>query len=249
MLNKIGSASLYAIPGIPVIKKGVDLGQLVSEAAQSADFQLKDADVVVVAHKVVSKAEGSVAILSETVPSEMAMELSQATGRDPRLCQIIIQESAEILSTKGRMIITKHRLGFTCTNAGVDSSNVAPRDEGIVVLLPSDPDASCQRIRLAIRKHTGVDVAVILSDSFGKADRQGAIGTAIGLAGISAVENRDQRDICGNPAHSVIALVDELAAAASMLMGQADEMCPVVVIRGIPFTASENASIKDLLIT
>lgn len=248
--NNLGkwTAGLYAVPGLPLISEGNNLGELIVKAAQVDNFTFEDYDVVVVAQKTVSKAEGATIRLSEVVPSEQAQELASRTGRDPRLCEVYLRESVEVQETKGRMVITRHRLGFICTGAGVDCSNVASRDEGIVVLLPRNPDASARQIRNCIREMTGKDVAVIVSDSFGKPDRDGAIGIAIGIAGIRHLEVREQKDLFDNPVKASIALVDELAAAASMLMGQADEQRPVVIIRGVPYTPDENATIRDLLI-
>ena len=239
---------LYAVPNLPLIAEGSDLGELIVDSVLKDGFSVADRDVIIVAQKVVSKAEGAIVRLADVEPSPRAIELSESTGRDPRLCEIYLRESTEILGTKGRMVITRHRLGFICTGAGVDRSNVAPHDEGVVVLLPRDPDHSASQIRRKIRERTKADVGVIISDSFGKPDREGSIGIAIGIAGIRHLEVRQQKDLFENPAKSSIALVDELAAAASLIMGQADEGRPVVIVRGANYTPDEEASIKRLLI-
>lgn len=241
-------AGLYVVPNLPLIKAGDDVGQLIYERATDDGFVFEDHDIIVVAQKIVSKAENAVVRLSEIEPSEEAKELSKRTGRDPRLAQVYLNESAEILGTKGRMVITRHRLGFECTGAGVDRSNVAPREDEIVTLLPEDPDGSARRIRSKISELTGKQVAVLIADSFGKPDRDGSIGIAVGIAGIRHLEERRQQDLFGNPKNTKIALIDEIAAAASTLMGQANERSPVVVIRGVNYTVDENASIRDILI-
>lgn len=243
------AVGLYAVQGIPLVQKGQSIGQLIVVACRGQGMEVHDNDVIVVAQKIVSKAEGRVVDLSTIVPSEAAQELADKTGRDPRLCQVYINESAAILGTKGRMVITRHRLGFECTGAGVDRSNVAPHSNATVALLPLDPDLSARRIRATIRELTGHQVAVVINDSFGKADREGSIGTSIGFCGIRYVESRSQQDLYGNPSKSSIALVDEIAAAASLVMGQSDEAIPVVIIRGARYTVDESTGIRDLLIT
>ena len=239
---------LYAVPNIPLIKEGDDLGNIIVTCCNADGFEIKDRDIVVVAQKIVSKAEGRIVDLSQVNPSEEAKRLSELTGRDARLCQVYIDESSDILDTKGRMVITRHRLGFECTGAGVDRSNISPHESGLVSLLPLDPDASARRIRKNIADLTGKDVAVIINDSFGKPDREGSIGISIGFNGIRYIEERNQKDLYNNSSRPWIALVDELSAAASIVMGQADEGIPVVVVRGTRYTRDETTGIKDLLI-
>jgi coenzyme F420-0:L-glutamate ligase/coenzyme F420-1:gamma-L-glutamate ligase len=181
--------SFYGVPDVPRVIAGDDLAVIITSSLDRSRFALLDGDVIVIAQKIVSKAEGAVVRLSDVLPSEPALALAHVTGRDPRLCEIYIRESEEILGTKGSMVITRHRLGFENTNACVDRSNVAPRDEEQVVLLPRDPDASAQGLRANLRERTGRDVAVIVSDSFGKPDRDGAIGTAIGIAAFGTLKN------------------------------------------------------------
>jgi len=241
------TAGLYAVPNIPLVRQGDDVASLITSAIQSDGFELENGDVLVVAQKIVSKAEGATATLAEIVPSDQARTLSQATGRDPRVCEVYLRESAEILGTKGSMVITRHRLGFVCTCAGVDDSNVGLRGDGTVVLLPQDPDASAEWIRLRVREQVKKDVSVIVSDSFGRPDRDGAVGVAIGVSGIRHLETFNQQDLFGNPITTRVALVDDLAAAAAMLMGEANESRPAVVIRGIRFTRDNAAEIRHLL--
>jgi coenzyme F420-0:L-glutamate ligase/coenzyme F420-1:gamma-L-glutamate ligase len=237
------------LPGIPLIHAGDDLPALISKAAEDDGLTLADSDVLVVAQKIVSKAEGRVVRLADVHPSEQAEELAHRTGRDARLCQLYLDESRAILDVKGRHVVTVHRLGFTGTGAGVDMSNAGERSSGHAVLLPVDPDASARHIRDRIRELTGATVAVIVSDSFGSANREGAHGAAIGIAGIRHLEEPDgDADLFGNPSKPVMNRVDEIASAASILMGQTAAARPVIVGRGVPYTRDDDASVSRLLI-
>lgn len=238
--------TLYPIGGLPLITEGNDIGEMLLRQLNQT-IGVAEGDIIVVAQKIVSKAEGAVIDLVTIVPSERAREIAAQTDRDPRLCQVYLDEATEVLAIKGRMVITRHRLGFVGSSSGVDRSNVAPHDAGKVVLLPRDPDLSARRIRSRIREAAGARVAVIINDSCGRDHRGGSVGMAIGIAGISAIEIKERRDLFGNESRSQIALVDELAAAASMLMGQTDEGVPAVLIRGVPFTVVEEAQISDFL--
>lgn len=237
-----------ALPGIPLIQPGDDLPALIAKAAEADGLALADGDVVVVAQKVVSKAEGRIVRLADVTPTPEAEELAGRTGRDARLCQLYLDESAAVTEVRGRHVVTVHRLGFTGTGAGVDMSNVADRAEGYAVLLPADPDASARAIRAGLRDLAGVTVAVIVSDSFGSPVREGAIGAAIGIAGIRHAEQpQGDADLFGNPSTPMMNRVDEIAGAASILMGQTAAARPVIVARGVPYTADEDASITRLL--
>ena len=237
-----------ALPGIPLIQPGDDLPALIAKAAEADGLALADGDVIVVAQKVVSKAEGRIVRLADVTPTPEAEELAGRTGRDARLCQLYLDESAAVTEVRGRHVVTVHRLGFTGTGAGVDMSNVANRAEGYAVLLPADPDASARAIRAGLRDLTGATTAVIVSDSFGSPVREGAIGAAIGIAGIRHAEQpQSDADLFGNPSMPMMNRVDEIAAAASILMGQTAAARPVIVGRGIPYTADEDASITRLL--
>lgn len=238
--------SLYPVEDLPLINPGDNLGVLILKSL-ARGISVFDGDVIVIAQKIISKAEGAIVDLSTIVPSDLAKKIANQTGRDPRLCQVYLDESQELITIKGRMVITRHRLGFICSSSGVDRSNVASHDVGKVVLLPKDPDLSANLIREHIYKETGKKVAVVINDSCGRDDREGSVGMAIGIAGISALEVREKQDLFGNASRSHIALIDELAAAGSILMGQADEGIPVVLIRGVSFVAAENASITEIL--
>jgi len=237
-----------ALEGIPLIKEGDNLASTIRDAAITSSLTIEDDDVLVVAQKIVSKAEGRVVDLADITPTDRARRLAEHTGRDPRLCQLYLNESRAILEVKGRHVVTLDKLGLVGTGAGIDRSNVGKRDDGMVVLLPEDPDASARRIRQGIRALTGRRVAVIVSDSLGSPSREGAFGAAIGLAGIRHLEEPSEQDLFGNPSAPVIDRVDEIASAASILMGQSDAARPVVVGRGIPYTVDEEASIRPLLL-
>lgn len=240
---------MMEIPGIPLITEGNILGEIIVGCCQTNCISICDGDILIVAQKVVSKAEGATVKLSEITPTDRAIELAEATGRDARLCQVYLDEATEVLEVKGRMVITRHKLGFINSSSMVDRSNVAPTSEETIVLLPRNPDESARNIRECIKSITGKTIAVIINDSLGRADRDGSVGMAIGIAGISHLELRSQEDLFGNASNSRIDLVDELAAAGSILMGQADEATPVVIIRGANFTPDEHSSIRNLLFT
>jgi coenzyme F420-0:L-glutamate ligase/coenzyme F420-1:gamma-L-glutamate ligase len=238
-----------ALPGIPLVRPGDDLPRLIAKATEDDGLTLADGDVVVVAQKIVSKAEGRVVRLADVHPSGQAEELARRTGRDARLCQLYLDESKAILDVRGRHVVTLHRLGFTGTGAGVDMSNAADRTDPHAVLLPLDPDASARHIRERLRELTGAAVAVIISDSFGSANREGAYGAAIGIAGIRHLEEPGgDADLFGNPSKPVMNRVDEIASAASILMGQTAAARPVIIARGVPYTSDDGARLSRLLI-
>src|SRR3954469_12783758 len=229
--------SVHPVEGLPEIREGDDLGALIAERAE-----LLDGHVLVVAQKVVSKAEGRVVRLDEVEPSDEARAL--AGGEDPRRLEVILRESARLVRTRPPLVIAETWHGFVCASAGVDSSN-AP-EAGTVVLLPEDPDASAARLRERLRELTGAEIGVIVSDSFGRAWRQGTTDVAIGLAGIRALlDLTGERDAAGYELHAtVIAVADELAAAAQLAMGKTSGI-PAAVIRG--YDASGEGSARDLV--
>jgi coenzyme F420-0:L-glutamate ligase/coenzyme F420-1:gamma-L-glutamate ligase len=239
---------LYPIPNIPLIKAGDDIAQIIHRRAKDDGFVFQNRDIVVVTHKIVSKAENARLKLSKITPSVYARELAEKTGRDPRLCQAYINESKEILGINERHVITRHRLGFIGTGAGVDCSNMGTSKEEIVCLLPKDPDASARKIRSSLQELTKNELAVIICDTYGNEFRNHSISFAIGIAGIHPKAVTDTVDLYDKPKQTATAQVDEIAAAAGMLMGQANEGIPVVVVRGVEYTVSEDASIKDILV-
>ncbi|MFC5183637.1 coenzyme F420-0:L-glutamate ligase [Actinomadura harenae] len=241
---------LRAIPGMPRIHTGDELGRLIADAIACDGHVLQPGDVLVVAQKIVSKAEGRIVSLDSVTPGDRAEELAHRTGRDPRLCELILTESQDVLAIFGRHIITLDNRGIVDTSGGVDSSNAGPFAEGWACLLPVDPDRSARTIRDDLHALTGIRPAVIISDSLGQQWREGSSGAAIGLAGIAGLERPvpGDKDLDGNPAWGDINRVDELAAAASALMGQSGAATPVVLIRGATYTPDENATMHDLLI-
>jgi len=240
---------LRALPGVGLINPGDDLATIIVKAAQADNFTFADGDVVVVASKIVSKAENRIVALAEVTPGERALNLAERTGRDPRLCQLYLDESRAVLNVKGRHVVTLDRRGFQGTGAGVDVSNIALRSQGLAVLLPQDPDASARHIRAGIAEATGQALAVIVSDSFGSDLRDGAYGAAIGIAGIRHLEEPEgEHDLYGNPSRPLMNRVDEIASAASILMGQTDAARPVIICRGAHYTVDNDAALSRLLV-
>jgi coenzyme F420-0:L-glutamate ligase/coenzyme F420-1:gamma-L-glutamate ligase len=224
-----GGIRVFPLEGVPEIEAGDDLAALLGEAAERAGG-LEDADVLVVAQKAVSKAEGRVVALDDVVPSARALEL--ADDRDPRHVEWILRESARVVRVRPPLIISETRHGYVCASAGVDASNA--KGEGTLVLLPLDPDDSAARLREALRERTGRDVGVIVSDSFGRPFRQGTTEVALGVAGITALlDLRGLRDSAGYELHATqIAVADELAAAAELVLGKVRGI-PAAVVRGV----------------
>lgn len=238
---------IIPLRSLPLIKGGDSLSDLIVTAACHEAVGVQQADIVVVAQKIVSKAEGAVKCLKDVTPSDYAKQIAHQTGRDPRFCQLIIDESQEIISLNGRVIVTKHHNGLVLSSAGIDRSNVAPASEELVTLLPRDPDASCGVLRNEILCKTGKNVAVIINDSLGRPDRGGSVGTAIGQSGLRTVEEDGGTDLFGNASSAQIALVDELAAAGSLLMRQGGQRIPVVLIRGVDFMPCNSGTLRSLL--
>jgi coenzyme F420-0:L-glutamate ligase/coenzyme F420-1:gamma-L-glutamate ligase len=235
---------LNALPGLPLFKPGDDLGGLILAGLQRAGITPASGDVIAIAQKVVSKAQGCLVKLADVTASARAEELAVVTGKDARFVEVVLSESREVLRARPNTLIVEHRLGFVCANAGVDRSNVAPHGEGLdeyLLLLPPDPDGTCQQLREQFRAATGADIAVIINDSHGRAWRNGTVGVALGAAGFPALlDMRGHPDLFDYALQvTQIGLADELAAAASLLMGQADEGRPVIHIRGVPYPFRE----------
>jgi coenzyme F420-0:L-glutamate ligase / coenzyme F420-1:gamma-L-glutamate ligase len=231
---------LFALPGLPMVREGDDLPALILAGLDRAGQVLRDRDVVVVAQKIVSKAEGRMVDLGDVVPSARAIALAAEVGKDPRIVEVVLSESTKVVRSRQNLMIMQHRLGFVMANAGVDQSNVAESDGGHrALLLPLDPDGSARAIRAALEAQA--NVGVIISDSFGRPWRRGTAGVAIGSAGIpSVIDLRGQLDLFGRKLEvSIIGFADEIAAAASLLQGQAAEAQPVVVLRGLTWTAPD----------
>src|SRR5215211_6776277 len=245
------SLTLTSLKGIPLIRQGDNLADIVLEALPENHINLEDNDIFVVAQKIVSKAEGRAINLVGITPSQRAFELANQTDKDPRLVELILQESNEVLRTRPGTIVVEHKLGFVCANAGIDHSNVAGAgnvDEEWVLLLPADPDHSAAMICQAIHSKTGKQVGILIIDSHGRAWRNGTIGLAIGIAGLPGLQDlRGKPDLFGVELRiTQVGVADELAAAASLVMGQAAEGTPIVHVRGFPYSLREG-SLKELI--
>ena len=233
-MSEVPQLQVIGLVGLPEVRPGDDLPSLIIEAARKQGARLQDGDVLVVTQKVVSKAEGRLVDLRDVQPSARAREVAKATGRDPRLVEVILRESRRIVRQAGQVLITETKHGFVCANAGVDASNVGGGD--LVALLPEDPDRSAEAIRRAIEERAGVSVAVIVSDTFGRPWREGHTNVAVGVAGMSPVRDYvGQRDPFGYELRvSTMAVADELAGAAEPVMGKLSRV-PVAIVRGFAF--------------
>lgn len=238
-----------ALGGLPTVRAGDDTAEFILAAFAANAIELVDYDVIVVAQKVISKAEGRTRRLADIRPSPKAHDLAKAAQKDPRIVELILEESRAVLRCVPGVIVVEDRRGFVMANAGIDASNVeGESDDAHVLLLPEDADASARALRQAISARSGRDVAVIINDSFGRAWRLGTVGTAIGIAGMPGLlDLRGRRDRNGRMLQtSELGLADEVAAAASLMMGQADEGRPVVHLRGVPY-AREEGSVRSLI--
>ena len=243
----ISEVRIMSLPGIPIIVPGDDLAGLIQEAAQHAELQLQDGDIVVVTQKIVSKAEGCLVSLGDVTPSLLAEEFARLWDKDARQVEVVLQASRRIVKMDRGVIIAETRHGFICANAGIDRSNMEGDD--VVALLPPDPDASARLIRDRLGEQMGVDVAVIISDTFGRPWREGLVNVAIGLAGMQAnVDYTGQVDAQGYELKvTALSVADELAAAAELVMNKLDNV-PVAVIRGYDYPRGEgdlNQLIRD----
>lgn len=239
-----------AIPlhGIPLIEAGDDLAQIIDDALGRQQIALEQDDVVVVAQKIVSKTEGRTARLADVIAGPEAIRIAEIAAKDPRLVELMLAEAAEVIRAVPGVVITRHRHGHVLANAGIDASNVMGSDD-VVLLWPKEPDRSAHKLRAAIQARLGVRVAVIISDSLGRAWRLGTMGTAIGIAGMQPLrDRRGETDLFGRELKAtIIAVADEIAAAASLVIGEGAEATPVAIVRGARYVAQENASIFDSL--
>jgi coenzyme F420-0:L-glutamate ligase/coenzyme F420-1:gamma-L-glutamate ligase len=241
---------IIALTGIPLIKPGDDLPRLLGDAIdrlerpQGFSKPLRSGDVLVLAQKIVSKAEGRYVDLDTVKPSDHAKAVALQCEKDPRLIEVILSESTEVRRVRPGLIITRHRLGFIAANAGVDRSNVAPDGIDRVLLLPENPDRSAVQIRATLRDRFGVDLAVIIADSHGRPHRMGTVGVAIGLSGLPGLEDwRGRKDLFGYTLqHTEVGVADQIASAATLLLGQAAESIPAVIVRGAIFEARDGSA-------
>ena len=236
----MNSLEIIALSGLPLIEAGDDLVERIASSLKLNGVEPRAHDVLVVAQKIVSKAEGRMIDLATIVPSAKARTLAAEVDKDPRLVELILSESVRVVRARRNVLIVEHRLGFIMANAGVDQSNVGPADgSSRALLLPENPDRSAETLRSGLATLTGIDLAVVINDSFGRPWRQGTTGVAIGVAGLPGlVDLRGRPDLFGRTLEvSMVGFADEIAAAASLVMGQADEATPVVLIRGLRWSA------------
>ncbi len=235
------------VMGLPIIKEGDTLSKLICEAADKQKTSVREGDILVVTHVIVSRAEGDTVDLDTVKPSPFAETIARKNDKDPALVEVVLREAESIIRMREGSIITLTKHGFICANSGVDKSNVP--GERIVALLPRNPDESARRIREGIREQTGSTVAVIISDTHGRPLRDGEINVAIGVAGLSPIrDRRTEEDLFGYTLRvKRTAIADELASAAELVIGQAKEAVPVAIIRGYPYKKSEGATIKDMI--
>lgn len=241
--------TLSPLPRIPLIRQGDNLADILLSSLDP--MELEDGDILVLAQKIVSKAEGRMVDLASVIPGRRALELASTAEKDPRIIELILQESSEVLRVRPGTIIVQHRLGFVCANAGIDHSNVAGEgslEQEFVLLLPEAPDRSADEICAGITARTGREVGVLIIDSHGRAWRNGTVGIAIGLSGLPGlVDLRGRVDLFGYTLkNTLVGAADELAAAASLVMGQAAEGTPAVHVRGFPYPLRP-ASLQELL--
>ncbi len=239
-----GQISLTTLSHVPLIHPGDDLVTIILQALEKGGQSFQSGDILVIASKIVSKAEGRFVRLAQVTPSDEAVAVAERCHKDPRLVHLILEESEAISRLRPNLLIMRHRLGFVCANAGLDASNVSPESD-TVLLLPADPDVSAASIRQGIVAATGLDPAVVIVDSHGRPHRMGAVGVAIGASGLPALQDwRGQPDLFGRPlAHTTVGLGDQIASAASLLFGQAAEGTPVVLMRGLVYNPGDGSAV------
>ncbi|MHA1210105.1 MAG: coenzyme F420-0:L-glutamate ligase [Candidatus Freyarchaeota archaeon] len=238
---------ILGLRGIPIIREGDNIPRIIVKAARVQGLEIKNKDIFVIAQTIVSRAEGSVVNLDEVVPSDFAVRTAERFEKDPRQVEVILREARQIIRME-YAIITETKHGFICANSGVDKSNMP--GENFVTVLPRDPQKSAREIRAELEKLTGVKVAVIISDTHGRPFREGAINVAIGVSGMKPLwDRRGDVDLFGYKLKTtVISVSDQLASAAGLVMGEANEGIPVVIIRGFDYIEGEG-SINDLIMS
>jgi len=234
---------IIGLEGIPLIKKGDDLGAIIFDAAQRQGIRLEEGDIVVVTQKIVSKSEGRIIDLNQIVPSPFALRIAKRAGRDPRQVEVILRESKRIVKMQDQHLIVETRHGFVCANGGVDKSNIEGAE--CVSILPVDPDESARRIRATIQRLCGVDVAVIISDTFGRPWRIGHVNVAIGVSGMKPIiDYRGLRDMFNYVLTvTVMAVADEIASAAELVMNKSDGV-PVAIVKGYHYRKEEGKGVE-----
>lgn len=245
--------TLETISEIPLVQKGDDLNKILEHALENTSLQ--DGDILVIAQKIISKAEGRIVNLQKYTPSKEALEIGQKSGRDPRLVELIIQESRWVNWVMGGtpespgIVVVKHRLGHVCSNAGIDQTNTGSKNQDFVLLLPEDPDKSAKKIADYFKEAHRVKIGVVVIDTLGDRHRHGCIGKAIGVANVPArFIERDFTDLDGKQAQSDLAFADGVAGLAMIMMGRSDKSSPVVLVRGVEYPFSPTTKIKDVLL-
>ena len=231
------TVAVIPVPGLPMIRPGDDLGSLLADAIDGARVGVKAGDVVAVCQKVVSKAEGALVRLDDVTPSAFALHLASRTedGKDPRAIEVVLQEAERIVRNDRGHLIVETRHGFVCANAGVDESNGV--EPGVLTLLPRDPDASAERLRAALADRFGVELAVVVTDTFGRPWREGLVEVALGCAGMAALlDLRGRVDLLGRELHHTVAAVADAVAAASGLVMEKDSGIAAAIVRGVRYT-------------
>lgn len=243
-LNRI---EIFAITGLPIIKKGDELASLICQAAENQGTPIENGDIIVITHVIVSRAEGNVVNLETITPSEFAKNVAETTSKDAKFVEVILRESKSIVRMSDGKLITETRNGVICANSGIDRSNVPGNNN--VALLPKDADRSAHMIKQKILELTKKDVAVIVSDTHGRPLRQGEVNIALGIAGLEPLhDRRGEQDLFGYKIRiKRTAIADELASAAELIIGQTNEAIPVAIIRGYHYLKSENAKAKKLI--
>ena len=239
------SLRFAAVPGLPMIRAGDDLGGLFADALTRAGLDLADGDVLCIAQKIVSKAEGRTVALASVQAGQKATRLARETDKDPRLVQLILDESTAVMRQRPGVLIVRHRLGFVCAHAGIDQSNIEHGDDGeSALLLPVDPDASATNLRTRLFELSGKSVGVLITDSHNRPWRLGTIGTAIGASGIGVLDDRrGTTDLFGRKMRVTLSnRADAIAAAATLLMGETTEKIPAVIARGVAPLESEDTA-------
>lgn len=242
------SVELIGVPGIPLIETGDNLAVILASAIGASGLIIQDTDVLVITSKIVSKAEGRWFDINTVVPDGEARRVAQECGKDPREVAVILSESTRISRIRQGVLITEHRLGFTSANAGMDHSNSRPGGQWRL-LLPKDPDASAASLRAEIGAAFEAQIAVVISDSHGRPFRMGTVGVAVGSAGLPALwDLRGRPDLFGTTLHATeVGFADEIAAAAGLVLGQADEAIPVVIVRGLTYSVDEQSCAANLI--
>jgi coenzyme F420-0:L-glutamate ligase/coenzyme F420-1:gamma-L-glutamate ligase len=237
---------IIPVEKLPLISKGDRIEELIVNAAKKQGTPIQEKDIIIITHKIVSKTEGDILNLDAVSPSEKAKDIARKTGKDPAFVEAVLRETKEIVRMGPNSLITENRSGVICANAGIDKSNI--EGEKNIALLPRNPDESARRIRNDIKRLTGHEVAVIISDTHGRPLRMGEINVAIGVAGIKPTrDRRGEKDLFGYVLHvKQTAVADELASAAELVIGQANEGIPVAIIRGYTYNATETVSSRDL---